>query len=175
MIIDKKGKLFGKISIVDLLILLVLVIGVAGTYFTLSTVNSGKLVDNSKLTLNSATPVADATVTLEIKGVRSVTRDGLKVGDEIYTTENDEGKLLGVITEVSSKSAKQRSVANDGSVYEVDVPDRFDLSIKITTKGKDTQTGFHTESGIQILYGKEFEIKTPIVKTTVSVKDVKFK
>lgn len=174
MIMDKKGKLFGKISIVDILILLVIIIGIAGTYFTLTTVNNGKFTDNSKLALNSASPTVNATVVMEVKGVRSMTKDGIKVGDEIYTTEDDDGKLLGVIEEVSSKPATSRSIADDGSVYEVELPERYDLSIKISAKGKDTQTGFHTESEFQLLYGKEFEIKTSMVKTLVSVKDIKF-
>ena len=48
MIIDNKGKLFGKVSIIDICVILVVVVGIVGAYFTVSTLNSGKLNDNSK-------------------------------------------------------------------------------------------------------------------------------
>ena len=83
MIIDKKGKLFGKVSIIDICVILVVMIGILGAYFTVSTLNSGKLKDNSKLALNSSSPLTSATVTFELKGVRGITKDALCAGDEV--------------------------------------------------------------------------------------------
>ena len=174
MIIDKNGKLFGKISIVDILILLVIVVGAAGTYFTLSTVNSGKFKDNSALALNSAYPVKNAEVTFEVKGVRQVTKDGLIIGDEVYATKDGE-KFLGVIKEMSSEPATRYLALDDGSVYEAVVPEYFNVKITLDVTGKDTETGFHTESGVQLLYSKGIEMRTSTVKTSFLVTDIEYK
>lgn len=164
MIIDNKGKLFGKVSIVDICVILVVVVGVVGAYFTVSTLNSGKLNDNSKLALNSSSPAVSATVTFTVKGVRSMTKDALRVGDEMYDAKDN--KLIGTISKVTAEPAKSDFIAADGTFYKSVIPEKFDVDIYVDVKGKNTETGFHTESELQLLYGKELEIKTPTVKTT---------
>lgn len=173
MFIDKKGRLFGKISIVDILVILVIVVGVVGAYFTLSVVNSGSLSDNSKLALNSSSPFTSADVTFEIKGVRAMTRDGLCEGDEVYETEDN--KFIGTITKVTSKPAQKEYIANDGTFFVATIPDKYDVEITLDVLGKNTETGFHTESEVQLLYGKEIEVKTPIVKTKPKISGIEFK
>ncbi len=173
MFIDKNGKLFGKISIVDILVIIVILTGVLGTYFTVSTLNSGKLNDNSKLALNSSAPLKEATVTFYLKGVRSMTRDALCEGDDVYETEDN--KFIGTISEISSKPSVSEYVANDGYVYSAEIPERYDVTITVKANGKSTETGFHTESGLQILYGKEIEIKTSNVKTKPKIIGIEIK
>ena len=163
MFIDNKGKLFGKISIVDICVVLVVIVGVLGAYITVSNLNSGKLSDNSKLALNSSSPVLAGTVTFELKGVRSMTMDALREGDEVYETEDE--KFIGTISKVTSKPATKEYVANDGTFYIAQIPQKYDVEVCVDVTGKNTETGFHTESGLQLLYGKEIEIKTSTVKT----------
>lgn len=163
MIIDKKGKLFGKISIIDLLVVLIIIVGVLGTLFTFSTLNSGKLNDNSKLALVSGSSMQECVVSFKINGVRAVTRDSLAVGDAVYETED--GLLIGTIEEITFEDAEKAYIGNDGEIYYAKVPECYDVIFKVLVNGKNTETGFHTESGVQLLYGKEIEIKTPSVKT----------
>ncbi|MBQ3181590.1 MAG: DUF4330 domain-containing protein [Clostridia bacterium] len=173
MIIDKKGKLFGKISIIDICVILVIIVGILGAYFTVSTLNSGKLSDNSKLALNSSSPLVSATVTFEVKGVRAMTKDALCEGDEVYETEDN--KFIGTISKVTSKPAESEYIANDGTFYKAVIPEKYDVQIFVDVSGKNTQTGFHTESELQLLYGKEIEIKTPSVKTMPEIVGIEFK
>ena len=172
MIIDNKGKLFGKVSIIDICVVLVIIVGVVGTYITFSTLNSGKLNDNSKLALNSSAPSVSATVTFEVKGVRAVTKDGIRVGDEVYYAKDN--KFIGTISKVASKPAQNNYVANDGTFYNAVIPEKYDVEIFVDVTGKNTNTGFHTDSELQILYGKEIEIKTPTVKTTPKISGIEF-
>lgn len=171
MIIDNKGKLFGKISIVDICVLLVIIIGIAGAFFTISTLNSGKLADNSKLALNSASATQTATVTLELKGVRDVTKDSLKEGDAVYATTED-NEYIGEIKHVSSEVLTLNMVAQDGTLFEAEVPEQLNVLVEVEVKGKTTDTGFYTESGVQLLYGKSLEIKTSTVKTMPTIKGI---
>ncbi len=173
MIIDNKGKLFGKISVVDICVVLVIVVGIVGAYFTISTVNSGKIGENSKLILNSSTPVQEALVTFELKGVRDVTRDSLCEGDEVFETEDN--KFIGTINEVTYKNAKKEYVAADGSIYLTEIPKTYDVTIVVDVSGKNTANGFYTESDLQLLYGKEIEIRTSFVKTKPKITGIELK
>lgn len=167
MIIDKNGKLFGKVSIIDIGVILVIIVGILGACITFSTLNSGKLNDNSKLALNSSSPTISATVTFTVKGVRSMTKDALCVGDEMYDTKDN--KLIGTISKVTAEPAKSDFIAADGTFYKTTIPEKFDVDIYVDVTGKNTETGFHTESDLQLLYGKTIEIKTPTVKTTPEI------
>lgn len=173
MVIDKKGKLFGKVSIVDILVILVIIVGITGAYFALSTLNSGKLNDNSKLALNASTPVQEATVTLKLKEVRSMTRDAIKEGDEIYETEDS--KFIGTINQVSFERSAKTLVSNSGTVHNSEIPEKYDVTVTIDVTGKQTDNGFYTESGVQLLYGKDIEIRTSSVKTTPEIVGIEIK
>ena len=171
MIIDKKGKLFGKISIVDICVVLVIIVGIVGAYFAVSVLNSGKLDRNSKVALNSDAPLQTATVSLTLREVRSVTKDALIVGDEIFTTDTD-SKLIGVIKEIISEPSTKNVAASDGTVYNAEIPEKFNVTIIVDVTGKSTGTGFYTDSGVRLLYGEFIEIKTSTVKTTPEVAGV---
>lgn len=173
MIIDTKGKIFGKISIVDICVVLIIIIGALGAYFTISTVNGGAISQNSKVVLNSSAPVLEATITFELKGVRDVTRDSLLEGDEVFETEDN--KFIGTINEVTYKAATKDYVAADGSIYIAEIPESYDVMVTVDAKGKKTSSGFYTESDLQILYGKEIEIKTSSVKTKPKVVGIELK
>jgi len=170
MIIDKKGKLFGKISIVDICVVLVIIVGVVGTYFAVSVLNSGKLDNNSKVALNSDAPAQTATVSLTLHEVRSITKDALIVGDEIFTTGSN--AKIGVIKEIISEPSTRSVAASDGTVYTAEIPEKFDVTILVDVTGKDTVTGFYTDSEVRLLYGEYIEIKTSTVKTTPEVTGV---
>ncbi len=173
MLIDNKGKLFGKVSIVDICVVLILIVGIVGGYFAVSTVTGGDTGKNSKLVLSSSTPVLDAMVTFELKGVRDVTRDSLREGDEVFETEDN--KLIGTIREVTYKTATKEYIASDGSVYIAEIPEHYDVTLVVDAKGKSAENGFLTESDLQILYGKEIEIKTSSVKTKPKVTGIEIK
>ena len=173
MFIDNKGKLFGKVSIVDICVVLVIVIGIVGIYFTISNVKSGKVSGNSKLILNSSAPTEEALVSFEIKGVRDVTRDSLREGDEVFETEDN--KFIGTINEVTYKAAKKEYVASDGSIYIAEIPKSYDVVFTVNVLGKNSENGFHTESNLQLLYGKEIEIKTSFVKTKPKITAIELK
>ena len=81
-IIDKKGRLFGLINIVDLLIIILL----------LALVAVGVKRFGNKAAVGEAT-TKKGVITAEIKDVRDVTAKNVKVGDPIY--DYDKGTLIG--------------------------------------------------------------------------------
>ncbi len=164
MIINKQGKFFGKVSIIDICVILVVIIGILGSYITVSRLKSDKMDTNSNLALLSDNPMESATLTLKLKGVRSMTRDALLKGDEMYTTDT-ESKYIGKVRDISSESFMQNMVLENGEIVKAEVPDRFTVTVLVDIKGKNTNTGFFTESGVQLLYGDSIEIKTSTIKS----------
>ncbi len=171
MILDKNGKLFGKVSIVDILVLVIIVVGVVGAALTVSYINNGKIVsDGSKMILSAESSSNKMEIGLKLYGVRDVTRDAIVVGDEVYSTKTDD--LIGVIKRIDSQPAKKNVVKSNGEVVNSVIPEKFDVTIIVETTGKKTDTGYYTDTGVHILYGKDYEIKTSTIKSTPLVSSV---
>ncbi len=171
MILDKNGKLFGKISIVDILVVVILIVGIIGAALTVSYINNEKVVsDGSKMLLSSETNSNKMEIGLKVYGVRDVTRDAVIVGDEVYSTKTDD--LIGVIKRIDSVPSKQNVVTGNGTVVNTVIPEKFDVTIIVETTGKKTDTGYYTDTGVHILYGKDYEVKTSTIKSTPIVSSV---
>lgn len=171
MILDKNGKLFGKISIVDILVILIVAVGIAGAALTVSYINNEKVVsDGSKMLLSAESHSNKMEIGLKLYGVRDVTRDAIVVGDEVYSTKTDD--LIGVIKRIDSEPSKQNVVTDNGEVVNTVIPEKFDVTIIVETTGKKTDTGYYTDTGVHILYGKDYEIKTSTIKSTPLVSSV---
>lgn len=171
MIMDKQGKIFGKVSIVDIFVVLVVIIGVIGVFATKAKLDDGKLLsDDSKMLIKTSAENEQLEIKLKAKEVRDVTRDSIIVGDDVYLVAND--KLLGTVSRVESEPSERNVVSNDGTVYKAVVPDRYDITIVVETDGKKKEEGFYTDSNIHLLYGKEIEIKTSTIQTTPRVDEI---
>lgn len=123
-LIDGKGKLFGIINIVDLLIIVFAVVVIAVGY---------KLL-NAKIE-----PPAEEmqTVTMEITKKRESFCKNIKIGDEVIEKVNN--VPFGTVKAVSYKPAKEYTVSQiDGSVQNVDVPERFDATVVLEVPAKES-------------------------------------
>ncbi len=168
MIIDEKGKLFGKINLVDLLVILVILVGILGIFFTKTKLKEEKvLVNDSNMLISSSQNLDKLSVHLLAQEVRDVTRDAIVVGDSVYLAKTD--KLIGTITEVESKPAMRNVTADDGTVYRAEVPERYDVTIMVEVDGKLKEDGYYTASNLHLLYGKDIEIKTSTVLTNPKI------
>ncbi len=171
MILDKNGKLFGKVSIVDILVLLVIIVGIAGALLTVSYIKNEKVVsDSSKMLISTQTESDKLEIGLKLYGVRDITRDAIVVGDSVYSTKTDD--LIGVITRIDSEPATQNIATDNGEIINTVIPEKYNVTIIVETNGKETDTGFYTDTGVHILYGKDYEIKTSTIKSTPIVSSV---
>lgn len=174
MIIDKKGKLFGKISVVDIAVLLVIVIGVVGLALTKKTLDQKKyMTDGANMLVKSDAGYDKMTVKLTAFGVRDLTRDAIVVGDDVYIiASKDESTYLGKIADVYSKPATRNVDANDGTVYNAQIPDRYDVTIVVEGTGRKMDSGYYVDANTRLYYGKEVEIKTTTIQTTPMVTEI---
>jgi hypothetical protein len=145
--IDNKGRLFGKISVVDIIILLAFVVAIAGFVYKFT---SG----DKTVTIVSDTPFE---VTVMVKNVRQYTVDGAQVGDVVI---EQHGSKIGTISKVETKPAMDLAEYPDGSAKYVEVEGRYDLYITIDATGRIDDKGFSVGGNRLVSKGGSLNIET---------------
>lgn len=130
-LVDRNGRLFGKISIIDLLVIGVVAVMAAALYFKDSQPHTG-------------TNVAEQDITFQIRarGVRSYVADALLVGDSLYDVDYPSGgQAIGQIVEIQVERTPGTTLASfsDGTASLVELEDSLDLLI--TVKGRGLSDG----------------------------------
>ena len=170
MIIDEKGKLFGKISIVDLLFLLILVAAVAGAVGMVGKVKNQTVLTENRAIVNIDPDAEALSVQMLLKEVRDITADALEVGDDVF--ESESGKFLGRIIAVDVQPAMKCATDVNGSVHWTDVPSRNDILITVEVPGKLTDKGYYSNNNQHLVYGSQFGIKTTKVQTIPILQEI---
>ncbi len=128
--IDNKGRLFGKINIVDLLVVLLIVVAICATVY--------KFGFSAHNDVNETTTKIE--YVLKASGVRDFTLDSMKTGDTIYDDETN--KPLGVIAHVEAKDAMDYALKADGTTVYTSKPGRYDAYITIESDARVLDGGY---------------------------------
>ncbi len=119
--IDSKGKLFGKINIIDLLIATVLIIAVCAAVFKFGFSRYAG-IDGMV-----PTPPINVEYVMKVSKVRDFTAESIKKGDKIYNEDNN--TELGVITDVQIENAVDYVSMADGTIQMATDPNRYDVYV----------------------------------------------
>lgn len=158
-IIDSKGKLFGKINIVDLLVVLALIVLVCSAIIKF---------DKAE---NHMTSDKVIEYTMKISQVRQPTIDALNKNlKSIKNFENE--KELGEITDIKMSKAKELVHLNDGTYKEVYLEDKYDLMLTVKVEGTETEDNYYTLSGQKIIVGENLSINNDYVTSYGIIKSV---
>lgn len=163
MILDKNGKLFGKINIVDLLVILaviVAVLGISARFITIAAENVRQKTQFSYV--------------VEIDGIRIYTVDALnKKG--IVTDINGE-TVIGEITDVEYKPKTVQSIKSNGESVFAEVPEKYTALITVEAEGNESDDGYFVGNNIELSVGSNIAMTTKYVNSTgrvVSIKKLK--
>lgn len=159
-IIDKKGRLFGLINIVDLLIIILL----------LALVAVGVKRFGNKAAVGEAT-TKKGVITAEIKDVRDVTAKNVKVGDPIY--DYDKGTLIGKILTAEVEPYKDKT-EYQGKFFNAEVPDKYRVIVTLDADVKETQD-FYQVGTEQVRIGAEMRIKNKTITTFITILGIEVK
>lgn len=123
-IIDRNGRLFGKISVIDVLVILVVAVMAAALYFKNNQAHTGTAVNERLITFQ-----------IRARGVDDYVADAVLVGDSIYDQSySSGGRALGEITDVQivrDPGAKLADKLTDGTVALLEAEDTVDLLITV--------------------------------------------
>ncbi len=119
-IMDEKGRLFGVLNIIDLLIIL-FVIAVASVVIMFLSANS---------TINKAQ--TESKITIEVLAVEKDLCDAMKVDKKIY--DRVQNKSLGTLVDVRVKPAEEYNISlQTGEHIKSAVPERYNVELDINT------------------------------------------
>ncbi|MDO5302067.1 MAG: DUF4330 domain-containing protein [Tissierellia bacterium] len=144
MILDGKGRLFGKINVIDLLFLILLAVAIVG--------GASRLKDSSI----SAETTTAGRVTLMVENVRQPTVDYIQEGQDLYFY--DKGIHFGNI-ESKKVVAYTKETDVNGTWVKATVPDRFIVYINLDVDVSATDRAFRV-GGEEIRVGGEYRVKS---------------
>jgi len=130
-IIDENGRLFGKISVIDILFILV-VIAVCAAFYT-----KFNVLDVT----NKAADTVPVTYKVTVYGVRDYTVQALKVGDLLYDNDNSGGQPIGAITKIDVQDAVRPVELDNGVIVTGPVEGCFDVTLTVRAEGIVSSTG----------------------------------
>lgn len=158
----KNGKIFGKISVIDILVIIVAIFMLKIVY--------DKFDYSTNRTSSQIISKQEFEYTAKIKKISPKTVDMLKIGDEVY--DNTSSTMIGKITDIQYETAKYEFEGNDGKVYLKEYPGKVDVTLKIKTDGTIKDGEYLANNLIRILIGENKIIKTKYVKIEANIIDI---
>lgn len=145
MILDKKGKFFGKISIVDIAIIVVAILAVV--------VVASKVAQP----IRSGSSEKGDTIhyTVQVKKIRDASFNAVHKGDNLYDKET--GAYVGKITAKEKAPATDLVQKTDGSYVTAEIPERYDMTITIEVNGRKTDAGFYMDGKKELLKNADID------------------
>lgn len=159
-VIDKKGRLFGLINIVDLIVLILII----------ALVSVGVKRFGTKSAVGEAT-TSKGVITAEVKDVRDVTANNIKEGDPIY--DYDKGTYLGKIAKAEVEPYTDET-EYQGKFINAEVPNKYRVTMTIEADIKETED-FYQVGTEQIRIGQEMRIKNKKVAVFMTILGVEVK
>lgn len=131
-IMDRNGRLFGKISVIDLLVIAVVAVLAAALTFKSNQSHTGVTVTEQPIVFQ-----------IRARAVDDYLAQAIQVGDGVYDKDySSGGRAIGRITEIQVErdpGRKMNDEMNDGTAALLDYEDTVDLLI--TVEGQGLVTG----------------------------------
>ena len=166
----RDGKLFGKISIVDIVAVLLIAVLAVGLYQRFV---SGKDMNT--------TPQKFEYVLL-IEGVRIESVNALKKGG--FVMDGKSRERMGAIKEVDGVAQvaettpavnSRREMMDDGRFVKAEQVGKYDVRVTVTVDGKKSANGYYTPLNKQINVGSRLVVETTYVKTSAIIESLEVK
>ena len=144
MIIDEKGRLFGKVSIVDIaVILFVVVVAVALVWRFVGMKDETARVEDVKCSYEC---VVD---NVRIESVNAIKND---IGSDVYDSQ---GRKIGTLVSAEEMPYETEIKTDRGDIRIAEVPDKYSVKIKFEGTGKKANSGYVSGAGYEISIGSK--------------------
>ncbi len=153
------GKLFGKISIIDIAVLLIIILVCVGVVSKFGGEKVQIISKNEKLIC-----------VLKVEGVRDYTVDAIKKSKSVFNEKTKE--KLGDIIDIKTEPGKTMLLVQDGAYKEVETAGRSDVYLTIEVEGKITDSGYYTGSNTQMATGSSVGITTKYAECDTKIMSV---
>jgi len=148
-IVDEKGRLFGKVNLLDLVVVLA-ILAVVGRFGYRNYM--GKQVA-------PAGEDKQIEVTMKFAAIQQPTIDFVPVGTQIYDSKS--GGYLGKVVAVRSQPAIVFLLSEDGRMYETPSKERLDFYMVVAGRGRVSPNGV-TLGDFEMKIGRTNYVKSPL-------------
>lgn len=128
-ILDNKGRLFGKISIIDVLVVLVVVVMAFALYMKNNSLDASKTGESSNVPI---------TFVVEAEHVPLNVAEAIRVDDIVYDKDRASGGAVGKITNIEVQPAARTERLDNGTYASVTSENACNLLVTIEGTGSVT-------------------------------------
>jgi len=159
LIVDNKGKLFGKINLVDFAFLLFILLAFLGGIYRF-------FIAGSKVQVSVPESI---TYTVSLNGVRQVSADAINEGDKVFFEPSNQ--LMGTIVKKVVEPSRGNVVKTNGDVVESIIPGKFNVTMTINIQtGTDPVETANVKN--KLIIGNNMYLKTRMLLFGVTVTGV---
>lgn len=160
-IMDKNGRFFGKINIIDITAVLLIIAGIVLVGLKLTSPDNG----------SNDTYVE---YTMRIEFVREETYDALvRKTDGIYDAKSTLKPIIGDIVKIEKQPAKSLILLDDGSYTYAEYVDKFDINVTLVAKCQVTGSCYLVGNGTKLLCGDAIKLSNGYCETTGQITSVR--
>ncbi len=155
---DKNGKIGGKISIIDIAVILLVLIAAAGIGI--------RFMSNATTAVTS-----DVTLryTVKVLGVREFTVNALKKASVMLSKDDD---IIAEIKDIEVSDSKIQSTTASGEIKWATLPDKYTCMLTVEAQGRESEDGYLLDDTTEVSVGRAVDINTKYVKTTGEIMSV---
>jgi hypothetical protein len=161
MLLDEKGRLFGKISIVDIGVLLLIIALLGGVYYKFFMVDKNQ--NAAKFDMLEYKILAEE--------VRQQSIDAIEIGANIYDVKTD--SPMGKIVSKEALPATEQLTKADGTMVIAEKPGKFNLLVTIQVPGVETKFGFRANGRLDLNREQQQVLDTRMIVLETKIVDVK--
>lgn len=158
MIVDEKGKIFGKVNIIDMAAVLLAFALIGGIYY--------KFLIESK----SVTELDVLRYQVVVEEIRRPSVDALNKTVEVYDERT--GSYMGEIIDKTVVPAHDYIEKIDGTIVKARVPGKYDMKLIIEAPGLETEHGFFVNGNIEIKRGSKLKLTSKLIAVEAQVEDI---
>lgn len=160
MILDRKGKIGGKVSIIDIAVILIIIVVAVGVGMRYG----------SRIT-SAVKSEAQFEYKIKVENVRSYTVDALKKMGAV--TDKKSEKNMGEIINVEVEPATVESVTANGEVIYAERPGYYTCTVTVNAHGKESDENYILEDTTELSVGRTVDFYSKYIKTSGLITSVK--
>ncbi|MBQ7985731.1 MAG: DUF4330 domain-containing protein [Clostridia bacterium] len=143
---DKNGKIFGKINIIDLAAILIVILAIVGITIRFTSIAAENV--NQKTNFTYVVEIED----IRMYSVNALSKKGLAT--------DKQGNVIGEITNVEYDKMIKQLVNENGEQVKVTTPLRYVAKVTLNAEGKDTDSGYFVGENTELSVGSSITMYT---------------
>ena len=150
---DKNGKIGGKISIIDIGVIVLIIAAAIGLVIRFTSGTTTAVTSNETFRY-----------VVKVNMVREYTVNALQTRG--ITTDKKAEMVLGEIKDVKVEDSKIQSTTASGKIEWSNPPDKYTCDVTIEAEGRESEDGYILDDTTELSVGRSVDIITKNVKTS---------